>query len=395
MTRRAAPALVLALFCAAMLAGVPALPACALAAATPTVARAAAPLSVSEFSDRLARAHTLVSAQRSGLETTTAASALADGVDSLLPPVLGVREGTRTIAVDLGGVSDATGELRVAETTAARRAAAVRLLARIDALSAAVAGTAGTTTATVDPSDPAAVHEMVAALPRSSSTADDWLNTQIQKFLEWVAQLLDRMAPGSAGGNAAAARVTMILVIAIPVLLALIVLMRALRTRRRRATAGVASAPEAAPGAPAVAAAADLPADALGYAARLAAAGAHRDAVRALYGGAARHLVEGGAVSRLRTRTNREMLRDVAVSAPAAAPAFEALTGEFERAWYGHADPGSVGFEHARAEYVRVVGSVPETGDAADGSPAPAPADHAAPASTDHPGPAPDAGDAS
>ena len=356
MTRRTAVrTLALALLSVAMLAG---------ALAVPVVARAAVPVSGAEFARRIDQARTLVGAQKAGLDTTTAASALADGVDALLPATLGVAEGTRTLAVDLGGVADATGQIRIAETTAARRAAAGRLLVRLDALQAAVSR--GPATSASDPSDPEALRQMVSALPRSSTTADDWLNAQIQKLLEWITQVLDRMAPASAGSNAAAARVTMVLVIAIPVLLALIVLVRALRTRRRRATAGAQPDFEPPPGLPAVAAAADLPADALGYAMRLAAAGAHRDAVRALYGGAARHLVEGGAVSRMRTRTNREMLRDVVAAAPAAAPAFEELTCEFERAWYGHADPGTAGFDHAREEYVRVIGA------ARDAAPAPA-----------------------
>ena len=219
---------------------------------------------------------------------------------------------------------------------------------------AAVAVRSGTG---ADPSDPGALARIVGALPTQSSNADDWLNTQIQKFLEWLTKLLGGSGEAAAPGSAAASRIAMAVVLALPILLALIVLVRALLARRRRrGTAGAGpEADDVTPSAPAVAAAANLPPDALGYAEQLAAAGAHRDAVRALYGGAARHLVEEGAVSRMRTRTNQEMLRDVAGAAPALAAPFATLTGDFERAWYGHADPGAAGFEHARTSYERVV----------------------------------------
>jgi hypothetical protein len=367
-----------------MLAGVLAMPAAAGASDRVTVA---------QFASRLDSARGLVAAQKAGLDTTSAASALADGVDALLPASLSVAEGTRTISVDLSGVVASTREIRAAGTTAGRRAAAGRLATRLDSMRAAVADIPG---AAADPSDPAALRDLVAAVPHSSSAGDDWLNAQIQKFLEWVSKLLDSITPSTWGGNAGAARATMVVVLAIPVLLALIVLVRALRTRRRRATAGTGPAAAAPSGTPAVAAAADLPADALGYARRLAAAGEHRDAVRALYGGAARHLVEEGAVSRMRTRTNREMLRDVTASAPAAAVPFEALTGDFERAWYGHADPGADGFERARGAYIRVVGdsgALAEPEGAATAAPDPGPAPATAPAPEPGPAAPPDGGE--
>jgi len=161
----------------------------------------------------------------------------------------------------------------------------------------------------------------------------------------------------------------MLIVVAVPVVLALVVILRALRSfRRRKKASGAGELPEA-PGSPAVAAAADLPTDALGYAESLAASGAHREAVRALYGGAARHLVDTGAVTRMRTRTNLEMLRDVAAAAPDLAGPFEALTREFERDWYGHADPGSAGFERARCEYGRIVDAAAAAGPEAPDAP--------------------------
>ena len=314
-------------------------------------ARAAAePLTVSEFSARLGQARDLVT--HPSLATTGAAASAADSLDALLPATLEVAEGTRTITVDLTQALVDVRALRSAPTAEVRAAAAKRLLTRLDAMRAAVA----TAYSTDDPVDPDALVRIVGALPAQSTRADDWLNNQIQKILEWFAKLFGQTGPSTTPGSALASRITMVVVLALPVLLAFIVLVRALLARRRRSgAAGTALELETVPGAPAVAAAADLPSDALGYAEGLSAAGAHRDAVRALYGGAARHLVDEGAVSRMRTRTNREMLRDVTDAAPAIAPPFESLTGDFDRAWYGHADPGAEGFAHARSSYERVV----------------------------------------
>ena len=313
-------------------------------------------LSVGEFSTRLDTAERLVTSASSSLETTAAGATLADSVDALLPRALDVAEGTRTISVDLSEVTAAAGLVRSAGTALARRDAAGQLGVRLTALRTAV-GVVGT--ATADPADPAALHTLVSALPRSTNTAEDWLNTQIQKALNWLAGWLDSLGPRGNAPATGANRAITLLVLVVPVLLAVFVLVRALRARRRRGAAAAVPAASAAPGAPAVAAAANLPQDALGFAQGLAAAGAHRDAVRALYGGAARHLVEAGAVTRMRTRTNLEMLRDVSAADPELAAPFAALTRDFERAWYGHGDPGAPGFEHARASYERIVIGAP------------------------------------
>jgi hypothetical protein len=368
MRRPFARTVALALTCAALAAAV---------SGAPAVARAAT-LTVSEFATRLEQAQALVSGEKGALETTAAAVALADRIDGLLPVSVGVREGTRTIEVDLSGVTASVRGMRQAGTTAERRTAAEDLDTRLVALRSAVGSESAT--AAADPTDPAALAELVAAQPRTTNTLQDWLNAQIEKFLNWLGGLLSRLGPSGPAPATGANRATMLLVLAVPVLLALIVLTRALLARRRRAAAGRAPEQSVTAGGPAVAAAADLPVDALGHARRLAAAGAHRDAVRALYGGAARHLVEAGAVTRMRTRTSLEMLRDVAAAAPALAGPFESLTGDFERAWYGHADPGGAGFEHARVAYERVVARASRPAASPASPPATSPAPPAPPA---------------
>ena len=117
------------------------------------------------------------------------------------------------------------------------------------------------------------------------------------------------------------------IVLLVPTAIVLAILIRALLNARRGAARAERSrsGPAHTEG-PVVAAAADLPDDPLAFAEALAAGGRRREAMRALYGGAARRLVDAGAIRRMRTRTNAELLRDVRESASLAAPALAALT---------------------------------------------------------------------
>lgn len=127
------------------------------------------------------------------------------------------------------------------------------------------------------------------------------------------------------------------------------------RADRRRHAAG--------PAEPVVDAARDLPPDALAYAEAEAQAGRFREAVRALFGGAARLLVDRGAIPVTRTRTTAEILRDVLDRAPGAHRPLAALASVFEPAWYGHLDPGSDGYAAARQAYLEVERAAAEAGD--------------------------------
>jgi hypothetical protein len=104
-----------------------------------------------------------------------------------------------------------------------------------------------------------------------------------------------------------------------------------------------------------IAAAEGLPDDALAFADSEAAAGRYRDGVRALFGGAARELVERGVVPRTRTRTDGELLADVALARPDTLPSLAELCGAFEPAWYGHIDPGADGYATAREVYTALM----------------------------------------
>jgi hypothetical protein len=205
------------------------------------------------------------------------------------------------------------------------------------------------------PSDPAALKDLLGQrAPGSATPGTDWLAGKLDEALRAISDWLSRVT-GSGPSTSGGVGLVTYVVLAIPAVLALFILVRALVAwRRSTRPTGRLRARSAATG-PVVEAAADLPDDPLAYAARLAGEGRRREATRALFGGAARRLVETGVLRRMRTRTDSELLRDVRRALPAAVPALTDLTDRFELAWYGHADPGDDGFEAARRAYVGVL----------------------------------------
>jgi hypothetical protein len=337
----------------------------ALVMCAPALA-SAAPVDSSAFASRVESASAAVAAARSDVASGTVAQSLADAVDALLPVDLAVTEQTSTILVaDDAIVHGLTGGLRNAASASQRRVALDDLAAHLESMRQVLRAGGE------EPSDPSALRQLLATRPVTTDSGGNWLNQQIAKLLQAISDWLGRLnPPGTSGSPFAPARLIAYLVVGAPVLLVAWVLVRAMRRRRRRA-----ALPAAAPSdihAPVVSAAADLPADPLSYAETLASQGRHRDAVRALYGGAARHLADVGAVTRMRTRTNLEMVRDVRASAPALAPAFSRLTADFETAWYGHADPGGAGFHRARESFEAILDAPANKPAAVDGGAGPA-----------------------
>jgi hypothetical protein len=113
--------------------------------------------------------------------------------------------------------------------------------------------------------------------------------------------------------------------------------------------------------APVIPAAEGLPADALTFAEDLAGQGRFREALRALFGGAARSLVERGLLRSTRTRTDGELLSDLRESAPGVVSPLRSLAETFESAWYGHFDPGVEGFRAAKDDYRETLSAVERT----------------------------------
>jgi len=212
-----------------------------------------------------------------------------------------------------------------------------------------------------------AVGEPGTAVPADPEALDELLNEQrIQErsaMSEWLAALVERIGEmllgwwDGAGASPAVAGTLRVVTIVLLTLMALGLAWMLLRVviQLRAGTAKRAAAPRYADDAAIVAAAEGLPDDVLAHADSLAHAEQWRDAVRALFGGAARELVHAGYIIEAHRRTNGELLLEIKPAAPHVYEPLAALCGAFERAWYGHHEPGSEGYALARAEYARVL----------------------------------------
>ncbi len=195
------------------------------------------------------------------------------------------------------------------------------------------------------------------------AAAQEFVRSIQQRVLDWI----ERVASRWFGSDAASAGLEAVYYVALAVsaVIAAWLVWRLLsallgrapsdRSRGRQSRAGQAE--------PVVDAARGLPADALAYADAEADAGRFREAVRALFGGAARLLVERGAIPVTRTRTTKEILQDVLQRAPGVHRPLAALAGVFEPAWYGHVDPGADGYAAARLAYLQVDQAAAAAGD--------------------------------
>lgn len=260
--------------------------------------------------------------------------------------------------VDLGGgeipVQDAQ-LLDLAERLDERTSASgIRLAAgEVELRAQALLDAIGTGEPSVVPADQAALDEILGT---GANARENPLNDLIMDFLqkvgEWLQELFSGIPslPGSdMSGFDLSGAWPYIVAVAVAVAAGLLVRLVMWLAARRRMRSGALAEDEQAP---VVAAAEDLPPDILAYADRLAGAGHFREAVRALFGGAARMLVDAGVIARTRTRTNGELLSDVRASAPDIVSNLDALARVYERAWYGRRDPGRAGLDLARTQYV-------------------------------------------
>ncbi|MCL4079397.1 DUF4129 domain-containing protein [Coriobacteriia bacterium Es71-Z0120] len=203
--------------------------------------------------------------------------------------------------------------------------------------------------------DPARIKRILAEEGiEQGGAAQEFLQRLQKRLLSWLERVMSRVFGSKAASTGFEAAYYVAL--AVSALVAAWLVWRVLsslrgggRGRRRRRDAASALAGE-----PVVDAARDLPNDALAFADAEAASGRFREAVRALFGGAARALVEHGAIPAAKTRTTAEILRDVAEHAPAAHRPLAALAAAFEPAWYGHQDPGRDGYERARQAFLEM-----------------------------------------
>ena len=318
-------------------------------------AEGGAPTSAADYASRVERARSAAHDADPDTLAPEAATELAATVHALLPDGERVRVGDGEVEVDasvLGGL--ATG-LASAKTQRQRADALVRLQRHLDSLHTAVGGLDAAERVRSDPKALAALLERGDA--EGGPTLAERFGELVQRAIRWLQERLSGvLTPEQSQTVGSTLWTVLIVVLALVLAYVLFRFLVALRLALARADDEIALASEV--GRPVVAAAEGLPPDALAYAEELAAAGEYRAAVRALFGGAARRLVEAGVLAQTRTRTDAELLAEVAPAAPRAHPALSLLTADFERAWYGHADPGVEGFARARELYGQVITAV-------------------------------------
>jgi hypothetical protein len=332
---------------------------CALCLSVPPPVRAAA--GIDDYRSRVTQALQAVREAQAKPSAGTAASELAARVATLLPAGEQVTVGGTPVTVDDPEMERLLAEYRDAASASGRADALGALEGHLASLASAV-GVPGKAV----PSDPAALARLLAASSSAPSTSTSDIVRQ------WFEQLAQRLAEWLSGvaSTPEGAVTTRTVGIAVMIAFAAVALWAAWRgaVSWRRALARRDSAPAAdGLGTPVVAAAEGLPDDVGAYVETLAAQGRFREAVRALFGGAARSLSERGLIGRTRTRTNAELLSDVAPAAPEVAPPLRALTDTFEVAWYGHRDPGPAGLETARRSYREVLEAAARLHGGADG----------------------------
>ena len=316
------------------------------------------PASYEDYRARIAEARGVLDDAMPRITDQQVAQKAAADITLLLPPTERVDSGNRTVIVDNSILRVYTLKLDVAFKEDTRTELGKQIgeyLASLDAANGPPSGALR--------SDPAALKALLA---EGVSPA----RTSLGRYLaEWIAKLTDAVQKwlvANLGARGASVALTTTVVVVVCALAALVtfLLLRAILRGRRAVAARDAAALDLR--SPAVAAAEGLPVDIVAHADSLAASGRFREAVRALFGGAARELVDRGLLRRTGTRTDAELLAEVAPVAPAVSAPLRALTLAFEVAWYGHVDPGEAGFRTARGRYGEVLAAAGPAGTAAD-----------------------------
>lgn len=314
----------------------------------PAPARAAEVSSLDEYRRRLVTAHEYAvdGLEAGAWRTERSSQDLATLLDRFLPGTERVRVGGRIIDVDNSVLRSLVASLEFSKTAEERRETLVAVESHLGSLRLAVADAAD-----VGASDPALLAKLLARPDLSSRpTLSDGIARLLDRVTRWLqdwfARVMNRRGAATATDVALGA---VFVALAALLAFAFVQVWRSISASVARHDERVMT--ERAEDAAVVAAAEGLPADALAYADTLAAEGRFREAVRALFGGAARTLVDLGLLRSTRTRTNAELLADLAPVAPPVHAPLSELSATFERAWYGHADPGGEGFDAARARY--------------------------------------------
>lgn len=311
-------------------------------------AQATTSVPIADYIERVSEARTAVEAALPRIGDQAVAEDLGVVVRDRVTSVESVTVAGASMPVEQGVLLSLVVRLEGARSETTRRETAEDILAQLRSQEIAL-GTTGTS-----PAGDTALLKKILADEGVVETLD--ARQRFQEFLQKLIDKLLRWLEGVAGAKSTQttfrALYYLLLVLSVFVIgWVVFVLIR----RMRSVIARTDDPMDGSSGDAVIAAAEGLPDDALAFADAEAAAGRYREAVRALFGGAARELVERGVVPRTRTRTDGELLADVALARPEALPPLAELCGAFEPAWYGHIDPDADGYTAARAVYVALM----------------------------------------
>jgi hypothetical protein len=299
-----------------------------------------------DYAERVSEAREVAEEAAGELLDSRSAADVAARLNTLLPARESVRlSTTQVVIVDNSVFRALITDLDTGDTPGEREEALAGIIAHLASLESAVGFTGEPV-----PADPELLEELLAERELDTSQIEEFVLRMLQQIGEWLDSLFGDME----GSTSATVLDWMVraLVLILAAILAYIAFLVFQRVRRAAAERDLRLADMA--GAPVVAAAEGLPEDALAHADELAAEGRYREAVRALYGGAARLLVEAGAVRQTRTLTSGELLAVAGPAVPQVRETLSRLTLSFDVAWYGHRDPGEPGYAQARADHTAI-----------------------------------------
>lgn len=312
----------------------------------PGVVVADVPSELEQYTNRVGSALELAESVSGDDLSTEDAEELALGIDTLLPGIETIEISGGTVRVDNSILRSLTTRLAAAENTTQRARIHTELVAHLRSMNLALQGDPSAV-----PYDPAVLEEILGTqyAPQRSLFAEFFGD-----LMERIAAALERWWAGAGASEGTSTLMTlgtigvMALLLATLVILLMRALIRALRARAFSDAPGVATLSGSEVRVPE-----DLPADPLAAADLLAADGSLTEAVQMLLRGATRMLRQAGRLRQTRSRTNGELLRQVA-SDPEVGDPLAGLAHLFDRAYFGHRVPDSREYAAARVYYERL-----------------------------------------
>ncbi|MDP2233725.1 MAG: DUF4129 domain-containing protein [Actinomycetota bacterium] len=302
-----------------------------------------------EYAGRIGEARGLVvlAARDSSLDASEA-KVLSEKVDALLPGTERVSMGSNTVVVDNSVLASLTKRLASRSDSTSR----AEIVQDMEEHLAALVSSAGVKGDPVPVNSKALGDLLAERQAETRNPISEYFARLVERLGEWLTKWWGSTAD-TPGVSSTFRTVTIVVLVLLA--LGLIWMIFRIIVNLRRGTARRGTRPRLPSDIALIEAAQDLPEDALAHADALAQQGLWREAVRALFGGAARELVTAGYILEAHRRTNGELLLEIRPTAPMVYKPLAALCALFERAWYGHHDPGSTGFDEARILFSQVL----------------------------------------